>query len=137
MELTKNTINICDTVAKGRTQAMTDGDVIVPDTKPDILKLIQVDSDASITDKYIENGRLILCGRVVYKILYVPDRENEKIKSIETSMEFRQAVDVIERYLKLHGRPARIIDVAAAAVCTAFSLPGPQRYAYHLIALLF
>ena len=94
MELTKNTINICDTVAKGRTQAMTDGDVIVPDTKPDILKLIQVDSDASITDKYIENGRLILCGRVVYKILYVPDRENEKIKSIETSMEFRQAVDV-------------------------------------------
>ena len=94
MELTKNTINICDTVAKGRTQAMTDGDVIVPDTKPDILKLIQVDSDASITDKYIENGRLILCGRVVYKILYIPDRENEKIKSIETSMEFRQAVDV-------------------------------------------
>lgn len=108
MELTKNIINICDTVANGRTQAMADGDVIVPDTKPDILKLIQVDSDASITDKYIENGRLILCGRVVYKILYVPDRENEKIKSIETSMEFRQAVDVgnsdVER--KILAKPA-------------------------------
>ena len=51
--------------------------------------------------------------------------------------EFRQAVDVIERYLKLHGRPARIIDVAAAAVCTAFRLPRSQSHAYDLIALLF
>lgn len=93
MELIKDTINICNVSAKGMTQAMADGDVIVPDIKPDILKPIQVDSDACITDKYIENGRLIICGRVDYKILYVPDSENEKIKSILTSMEFRQAVD--------------------------------------------
>lgn len=93
MELIQNTINLCRTCTKGVTQAMADGDVIVPDVKPDILKLLQVDADASITDKYIENGRLIICGRVDYKILYVPDSENEKIKSILTSMEFRQAVD--------------------------------------------
>lgn len=93
MELIKNTIKTCETVVKGTTQAMADGDVIVPDTKPDILKLLQVDSDACITDKYIENDRLILCGRVNYKVLYIPDGENEKIKSILTSMEFRQVVD--------------------------------------------
>ena len=93
MELIKNTINICNIAAKGETQAMSDGDVIVPDIKPDILKLLQVDADACITDKYIENGRLIICGRVDYKVLYVPDSEKEKIKSILTSMEFRQAVD--------------------------------------------
>ena len=93
MELIKNMINTCEVTAKGTTQAMADGDVIVPDTKPDILKLLQVDSDACITDKYIENDRLILCGRVDYKVLYIPDGENEKIKSIFTSMEFRQVVD--------------------------------------------
>ncbi len=96
MELIKNTISMCNTTAKGTAQVMAEGDVIVPDTKPDILKLIQVDSDASITDKYIENGKLIISGRVDYKILYVPDRENEKIKSIETSMEFRQVADAAE-----------------------------------------
>ena len=79
MELIKKPINTCDTIAKGTAQAMADGDVIVPDTKPDILKLLQVDSEASITDKYIENGRLVLCGRVDYKVLYIPDSESEKI----------------------------------------------------------
>ena len=93
MELIKDTISVSEIKGKGVTQAMADGDVIVPDTKPDILKLLQVDSDASITDKYIENGRLVLCGRVDYKVLYVPDSENEKIKSISTAMEFRQVVD--------------------------------------------
>ena len=62
MELIKNTINICNIAAKGETQAMSDGDVIVPDIKPDILKLLHVDADACMTDKYIENGRLIICG---------------------------------------------------------------------------
>lgn len=93
MELIKDTVNICNVTAKGVMQAMADGDVIVPDVKPDILKLLQVDAETCITDKYIENGRLIINGRIDYKILYVPDSGNEKIKSILTSMEFRQAVD--------------------------------------------
>ena len=94
MELIKNMITTCETMAKGTAQAMADGDIIVPDTKPDILKLLQVDSDACITDKYIENGKLILCGRVNYKVLYIPDGDDEKIKSILTSMDFRQVVDI-------------------------------------------
>ncbi len=93
MELIKETVNICETTAKGTVQAMAEGEVIVPDIKPDILKLLQVDAEACITDKYLENGRLIICGRVDYKVLYVPDKENEKIKSILTSMDFRQAAD--------------------------------------------
>ncbi len=93
MELIKDTINVCNITAKGVSQAMADGDVIVPDVKPDILKLLQVDAQASITDKYIENGRLVINGRVDYKILYVPDSGDEKIKSIMTSMDFRQVVD--------------------------------------------
>lgn len=93
MELKTSTINLCDQYVKCKTQAVADGDVIVPDIKPDILKLLQVDAESCITDHFIENGRLNICGRVDYKILYVPDRENEKIKSILTSMEFRQPVD--------------------------------------------
>ena len=93
MELIKNTINTYDTTAKGTAQVMTEGDVIVPDIKPDILKLLQVDSDAIITDKYTENGKLIILGRVNYKILYVPDRENVKIESMNTSMDFKQTID--------------------------------------------
>lgn len=93
MELVKNTVKLCETVAEGTMRAMAEGDVIVPDIKPDILKILQVDADACVTDRYFENGRLVICGRVNYKVLYIPERKEEKIKSILTSMEFRQTVD--------------------------------------------
>lgn len=72
---------------------MADGDVIVPDSMPDVLKILQVDSEASVTDKYIENGKLTITGRCDYKVLYVPDSESEKIKCMHTSMEFRRTAD--------------------------------------------
>lgn len=93
MELSKTELYLCDTIIKGTTQAMSDGEVIVPDVKPDILKILQVDAQASITDRYIENGRLYINGRVDYKVLYVPDSDGERIKSILTSMDFRQTAD--------------------------------------------
>ncbi len=93
MELIKNTVRLCETAAEGTMRAMADGDVIVPDVKPDILKILQVDADACITDRYFENGRLVVCGRVDYKVLYIPEQKEEKIKSILTSMEFRQSAD--------------------------------------------
>lgn len=93
MELTEHSVCICETAASGTVQAMADGDIIVPDIKPDILKLLQVDAEACVTDRYVENGRLTVCGRVDYTVLYLPDRENEKIRSIKTSMEFRQLAD--------------------------------------------
>ncbi len=93
MELIKDTVSICEAAVRGTTQAMADGDIIVPDVKPDILKILQVDADACVTDKYIENGRLVINGRIDYKALYIPDKENVRIKSILTSMEFKQVVD--------------------------------------------
>ena len=56
MELIKESIGINETVHKGSTQTMIEGDIIVPDTKPDILKVLQVDGIACITKKTAENG---------------------------------------------------------------------------------
>ena len=50
--------------------------------------------------------------------------------------ELRKTVYIIKRYLKLSGNPSCVAYLAAAAVCTAFSFPGPECYAYYLIALL-
>lgn len=109
MELKTSTISLCEQYAKNKTQAVADGDVIVPDIKPDILKILQVDAESCVTDHFIENGRLNICGRVDYKILYVPDRANEKIKSISASMEFRQPVDACSA-------PADAVSLVSAAV---------------------
>ena len=92
MELNKTKICLKDAAIEGSTQAMADSEVIVPDTKPDILKILQVDAETVITDRSVENGKLLISGRVDYNILYIPDSEGEKIKSIKTTADFRQAV---------------------------------------------
>ncbi|MCI5605592.1 MAG: DUF3794 domain-containing protein [Clostridia bacterium] len=93
MELIKESIGINETVHKGSTQTMIEGDIIVPDTKPDILKVLQVDGIACITKKTAENGRATVYGRIDLKILYIPDKEGEKIKSILTSFDFSQPLE--------------------------------------------
>ena len=72
---------------------MADGDIIVPDTKPDILKILQVDAVSCVTDKSVENGRAFVSGRVDLKILYIPDKDGETIRSILTSFDYSQPID--------------------------------------------
>lgn len=93
MELINERVNVNETISKGNTQTTVEGDIIVPDTKPDILKILQVDAIACVTHKSIENGRVTTNGRVDFKILYIPDKEGERIKSILTSFDFSQPID--------------------------------------------
>lgn len=103
MELIKETVNINEAVCKGTTQVMVEGDVIVPDTKPDILKLLQVDAVSCVNSKEISDGGCKAGGRVDMTILYIPDKAGEKIRSIGTSIDFSQKIDneKIKNYMTL------------------------------------
>lgn len=88
MELMKELVRLSQTVYKGETRVMAEGDVVVPDIKPDILKLLQVDAVSYITNAETSDGVLNIEGCVDLTILYIPDREGERIRSIETVFEF-------------------------------------------------
>lgn len=88
MELIKETATVEDIVCSEQTQIMVDGDIIVPDVKPDILKILQVDADAVVTKKETSDGKLTAEGDVHLKILYIPDCDGARIKSICTSFPF-------------------------------------------------
>lgn len=93
MELIKETVKVSETVCSGSTQVMADGDVCIPDIKPDMLKILQVDAMSCITDAEVLDGKLNISGRVCVTVLYVPDRENEKVRSVEASFDFSQKVE--------------------------------------------
>ena len=93
MELIKETVNISETVHEGKVQVMADGDICIPDIKPDMLKILQVDATSCITDTDVSDGRLNISGKVFVTVLYVPDRENEKVRSAEAAFDFSQKVD--------------------------------------------
>lgn len=93
MELVKENVKVNQVACKGMSQVMVDEDIIVPDVKPDILKILQLDAVSCVTGKEVANGKATVNGRVDLKILYIPDSDSEKIKSIITSFDFVQKVD--------------------------------------------
>lgn len=88
MELIKETVSVGQTVYSQQAQTYADGDIIVPDVKPDILKIIQVDASATVKEKSVTDGCVLVRGCVDMKILYIPDSREESIKSINTSLDF-------------------------------------------------
>lgn len=93
MEIIKKNIIINRPVKCAATEIGTDCDIIVPDIKPDILKILQVDGTAVVCDTELLEGRLLINGMIHLNILYLPDRDDEKIKAIETTCDFSTRVD--------------------------------------------
>ena len=93
MELLKEQLKFTETRFKDKDVAYVDGDVIVPDVKPDILKVLQVDAVSVITSKEFSDGRLKVSGMIKYNILYIPEREGDNIKSITSEMPFSHALE--------------------------------------------
>lgn len=102
MEIIKKNIIINRSVKCGNTQIGVDGDIIVPDIKPDILKILQVDGKAVVTQTELSEERLMVSGIINVNILYVPDRDDEKIKCIETSFDFSNRIDKNDIMTDMH-----------------------------------
>lgn len=88
MEIEKQSINVVRTVYEGEIKSNADGSIIVPDSKPDILKVCEVTAEPYFTEKQIENGKITLKGNVRINILYMPEGEENGLKTISGSMEF-------------------------------------------------
>ncbi len=93
MELIKENIKVNQIACKGSAQAPLDEDIIVPDVKPDILKILQLDTVPCVTSREVTAGRVVVSGKVDVKLLYIPDSDREKIKSIVTEFDFSQNID--------------------------------------------
>lgn len=92
MEFIKKSLTLNQPLKKGVAEFGVDGDIIVPDVLPDILKVLQVDGCASLSSCDVSDGKAYCEGKVDLKILYIPDEDNSKIKSITTSFDFSHTI---------------------------------------------
>lgn len=68
-------------------------DVIVPDTKPDVAKILQVNALSSVSEKYVQKDMITVSGFVDYTILYCADDETNEIKNIKFKAPFSQQIE--------------------------------------------
>ena len=90
--------NLCINQIIGRkTEDVTiEGDVIIPDVKPDILSAINTNGTVCVYKKEIMDGKVRLDGSINLYIMYLPDNESECVRSINTSLDFTQIIDMEE-----------------------------------------
>jgi len=112
MELIKEKEQYIQVLAKNNEKISVEGDIIVPDVKPDVLKVLQVDAVSHIKDKGITSGGVYVEGVLNVNILYIPDSDEETTGCIKASFEFRDRFDCADisnnMKLKMHCDVSRI-----------------------------
>lgn len=93
LELVRETIKVSQVVAKDSAQTIVENDIIVPDSKPDISRILLFDGEAVVNSTQITRDKAVVDGTITYKILYLSDDEEQRIKSITSSSGFTQAID--------------------------------------------
>ncbi len=88
MEIEKKTIKLCGGLCTASFKADADSDIIVPDTKPDVLKIIGAAATLVIKEKYAQKGKVTLSGVVYYRIIYEGENDTMAARSIEYTAPF-------------------------------------------------
>ena len=92
----KQDVKVNDKVWQDYAQVSLENDLVVNEAKPDILKIIQMDTRAFISRVEICDGKAIITGSVALTILYVCDREGESLKSICEKMDFEHTAENVK-----------------------------------------
>ena len=88
VEIEKKSIDLVKTVYEGDIKSSAEGSIIVSDTKPDVLKVVEATAEAYLVDKQIEDGKITLSGKVRINILYMPEGEERKMECLYGCLEF-------------------------------------------------
>ena len=95
VKLKKEHLHLSRVICSRYCQTTAECDVIVPDVKPDVLKVLRVSSDAFITQKALQTDKVFIQGIIRLDILYIPDGSVlGTVKSISCNHDFNHTIDV-------------------------------------------
>lgn len=121
ININKQKINVNKNVIKGANVAWIEQDILVPDTKPDVMKIIKVDNNVYINTKELMDSSIRVTGQISYYIVYISTEG--KIRGINVMYPF---VKVIEDKNIKKDMKARIIPTVKNIV---YSLPNERKIA--------
>lgn len=94
IETNNETINLCEVIARENRNVVAEGELVVPDIKPDILSVADVNGDIFITKREIKDGRLHIEGVADVSAIYLAEDENTSIRSLNNMFNFYEIIDV-------------------------------------------
>lgn len=94
VDVTKQNITVNKLVSTKKEIVTIEGDMIVPDVKPDILNTIDTVGNVCIYKKEVIDGKVRFDGSVNLNIIYLADSETDTTRGLTNSLDFTQIIDV-------------------------------------------
>ncbi|WP_099469289.1 DUF3794 and LysM peptidoglycan-binding domain-containing protein [Konateibacter massiliensis] len=94
MELVKKNIHMNGLKGKAVNQVTLEDDYNVPDSKADVINIIQDSSEIIITEVKAADGHALVRGKLRFKVLYVSDSSDEKIQSLSGEIPFEETINI-------------------------------------------
>lgn len=73
-----------------------EGDAIIPDIKPDILKSINTSGNICIYKKEVLDGKVRIDGAINVNIIYLADNEESSVRGLTTTIDFTKIIEMQE-----------------------------------------
>ena len=93
MEIKKGNINLREQIAKSLTNVLVEGDMVIPDTMPDMAEILTADAKVSLHADECAGGMLTVKGDVFFNVLYTAENTGE-IKGCEQTFPFIRTLEL-------------------------------------------
>lgn len=118
VETAREKIKLNQIVAQKQEIIAVDGDAIVNDVKPDVLKIINTNGIICIQKKETLNGKVRLDGYINTYIIYLADDETGSVRTINTNLDFSAIIEMdnckeyntLEENLSIKGFETKILN---------------------------
>ena len=94
IEAQRENLSINKLIAEKKEIIFAEGDMIVPDSKPDILNTISTSGVVSIYKKEVQSEKVRLDGTVNAYIMYMPDGADDTVRGLNTSVDFSENLNI-------------------------------------------
>ena len=94
MEIRKKNIHMSRQKAKGTLQVTLEDDFNVPDTKPDIEKIITSEGYIEITENNLLNGKCMVKGVLSFGMIYISHESEQMVHNIQGRIDFDEMVNL-------------------------------------------
>ncbi|WDV46003.1 DUF3794 domain-containing protein [Clostridiaceae bacterium M8S5] len=95
VELIRDLLKIEQTVGKEQTQALVEGEILCPESRPKIEKILNLDGKAEITKIKVIKDRLLISGEIKFDLLYKSLEEESPVNTIKARTDFNEEIDLI------------------------------------------
>ena len=94
IETQKEKLSINKLVEEKREIIFAEGDMIVPDSKPDILNTICTSGVVSIYKKEVQEEKMRIDGTINTYIMYMPDGSEDTVRGLNASLDFSENIGI-------------------------------------------